>query len=94
MKKERQLEISYGRLMRYIVSAYLSRGVREQTSRYLQPHGSNQHMHYVPREFSGSSESARCALSPKPDAFSAAAVPPGRSITRIRCEARENRHGA
>lgn len=51
VKKERLLEISYGRLMRYIVFAYLLRctHIRAYTSATT---GSNQHMHYVPEEFS------------------------------------------
>jgi len=63
MKKERLLQISYGRLMRYIVFAYLLWYTRARIYIYIYIYiyvhtgtitGWNQHMHYVLEEFSRS----------------------------------------
>lgn len=77
MKKERRLEISYGRLMRYIVFAYLPHGApvpvlayaraRARAQGYLHPHlrDSNQHMYYVAeKNFPGSCGQVRYDIVP------------------------------
>lgn len=78
MKKERLLEISYRRLMRYIVFAYLLRRTRTRVRIRAHIHTiirRNQHMHYVLEEFSRSVRytmlcircpRARCALAMQP----------------------------
>lgn len=99
MKKERLLEISYGRWCDTL-SLLISCGIHAHACKhishtYTHTHvrtrsacGSNQHMHYVPEEFA-SREREICASYMRSEMRFRDAIR-NRSIIRIKCEARES----